>query len=126
MMNVGIQCCKRNDVSVAVRSREKIRVDPFGSNTHIFSYVSVLSTVTCTKRFVVVSKYCGNLLFRSFCLSTTSFLKSYISTPCSDKNASYRKRIARPQMQSISGVSYWRKIHIPILYRCEDVYRQSF
>ena len=31
MMNVGIQCCKRNDVPVAIKAREHIRVDPFGS-----------------------------------------------------------------------------------------------
>ena len=33
MMNVGIQCCKRNGVSIAVKSREVIRVDPFGSKS---------------------------------------------------------------------------------------------
>ena len=35
MMNVGVQCCKRNGVSVAIGAREKIRVDPFGS-MHLF------------------------------------------------------------------------------------------
>jgi len=31
MMNVGVQCCKRSGVPIAIRAREKIRVDPFGS-----------------------------------------------------------------------------------------------
>ena len=29
--NIGIQCCKRHDVEESLRTREKIRVDPFGS-----------------------------------------------------------------------------------------------
>jgi Rel homology DNA-binding domain len=29
--NIGIQCCKRHDVEESLKMREKIRVDPFGS-----------------------------------------------------------------------------------------------
>jgi len=39
MMNVGVQCCKRSGVPAAVKSREKIRVDPFGSK--IFFYMTM-------------------------------------------------------------------------------------
>jgi len=40
-MNVGIQCCKRNDIQRAIRSRESIRVDPFGSKIFLCSLVHV-------------------------------------------------------------------------------------
>jgi len=40
-MNVGIQCCKRNDIQRAVHSREGIRVDPFGSKIFLCSLVHV-------------------------------------------------------------------------------------
>jgi len=31
--NIGIQCCKRHDVEESLKTREKIRVDPFGSKS---------------------------------------------------------------------------------------------
>jgi len=39
MMNVGIQCCKRNGVPIAIKAREVIRVDPFGSKALTICYL---------------------------------------------------------------------------------------
>ena len=40
--NIGIQCCKRHDVEESLKTREKIRVDPFGSKSLQFSTNCVL------------------------------------------------------------------------------------
>jgi len=43
MMNVGVQCCKRNGVSDAIGARQKIRVDPFASMTAAVVYSLAVS-----------------------------------------------------------------------------------
>jgi len=46
MMNVGVQCCKRSGVSISVRAREKIRVDPFGSKQ---KYIQLYFTISVAR-----------------------------------------------------------------------------
>jgi len=79
MMNVGIQCCKRNGVSVAIKDREKIRVDPFGSKSLFLSYVVLPLTlaaysVVCSKRLC----NCRVSVRPSVCLSVPSIDSQHI------------------------------------------------
>jgi len=41
LMGVGIQCCKRNEVSSSLELRQNIRVDPFASKLQTSSVLAV-------------------------------------------------------------------------------------